>query len=373
MGKLIWYISVTTFGVFIVLITLSNYLLYLYSNRSILNNYRIVGSLLERPQWWQKAANASNIIGQDGASSSFLPDGNVMWIFGDTVLNCTIDGCGWGWSMVTNSAMILQMENGTVIDAFYPSDSGFARQIVPYETTEEQSLFGIWPGAGILVGQQSYLYWEVVNRGNGPWGFSHYAYGKGKAVGTDNNLNFSRLYPDDTSDPASVDCSVLDVDGQYVYFFILNKDPIMPWNDVFIARTLSSQMDTPNRIHSYWTGFGDSFSEKISLKESPAIVSAFGAQISVNWNEFLQQYCMLSTLLGHQVQVLTSQNPWGPWSLPVTVFDIPSYLLASGWPYCAYWHPELWQDRGRIMVFSFCITEGGDGLPYLASVEFNSK
>lgn len=36
---------------------------------------------------------------------------------------------------------------------------GYARQIVPYESSETPNAYGIWPGAGILVDNQVYMYW----------------------------------------------------------------------------------------------------------------------------------------------------------------------------------------------------------------------
>jgi hypothetical protein len=114
------------------------------------------------------------------------------------------------------------------------------------------------------------------------------------------------------------------------------------------------------------------FDESATLETADALVSGFGAQISVYWNAHLQQYCMLSA--GNTIQIRTSKTLWGPWSKATDVFDVPSELAGDGLIYCAYFHPELWQNNGQTMVFTYCITDGnGDGLPYMVEISLLPK
>lgn len=86
---------------------------------------------------------------------------------------------------------------------------------------------------------------------------------------------------------------------------------------------------------------------------------------SVEWNEHLAQYVVLSTGDDH-VSVWYSSAPQGPFTLQnryiynQTVFSIITH---------AYFHKELWRDGGRVMIFSYC-TDGNSGsLPHLAQIE----
>lgn len=44
----------------------------------------------------------------------------------------------------------------------------------------------------------------------------------------------------------------------------------------------------------------------------------------------------------------------------------------GGSAYAAYWHPELFKDGGRTMVFSVCMSNAGDSKPYLGQVTLAS-
>jgi len=322
---------------------------------SVLDNYRIKSEIVERPSWWLNAVKNSKITGQDGCSSIVF-ENSALWIFGDTLLNCT--ECGWGWKMISNTALIITFKNGTVDTAFYPTDQyGYATEVVPYQSDEDPSKFGIWPGAGLTVGNLTYVFWETINRGNGPWGFSHYAYGKG--VWNPSTFNFSRVHPDDTTSQVQVNSPILSQDGQNVYVFAPTTDKIQ---GTVVART--SVKDFQSRVESYSFWDGSSFSATFSGAKKIYYGQELG---SVIWNPFLKQYLML--IAGQTFGVLTAPNVWGPWSHTVSVLQLPSNM-SSALVYATYWHPELWRENGRVMVFTFCLTEG-DPLPYMVEISLS--
>lgn len=40
----------------------------------------------------------------------------------------------------------------------------------------------------------------------------------------------------------------------------------------------------------------------------------------------------------------------------------------GGLVYCAYFHPELWRENGRVMVFTYCVSGGKNRLKVLIYV-----
>ena len=53
---------------------------------------------------------------------------------------------------------------------------------------------------------------------------------------------------------------------------------------------------------------------------------------------------------------------------PSQVYDT-SLSTSGGNAYAAYFHPEFFEEGGRVMMISVCIGGAGDSKPYLAKIE----
>lgn len=66
----------------------------------------------------------------------------------------------------------------------------------------------------------------------------------------------------------------------------------------------------------YWDGT----SFDTDMEGAAALVTGFGAQVSVVWNDYVQAWCMLdSGFFSTKLTVRTARSVTGPWSQPVQV------------------------------------------------------
>jgi hypothetical protein len=71
---------------------------------------------------------------------------------------------------------------------------------------------------------------------------------------------------------------------------------------------------------------------------------------------------------GRQVNARTAPAPHGPWSVGFKIFTLPDHL--NGEILHTYFHPEFFEEQGKVMYFSFCLLGGNsDNLPYFVKVE----
>lgn len=86
---------------------------------------------------------------------------------------------------------------------------------------------------------------------------------------------------------------------------------------------------------------------------------------SVEWNEYMGQYVMLSAH-ENQVHVWHSSTPYGPFTINTSLAFTQT---VSKRVTHTYFHKEMWRGAGRIMVFTYC-TDGNSGsLAHLAEIE----
>jgi len=132
-----------------------------------------------------------------------------------------------------------------------------------------------------------------------------------------------------------------------------------------MARIHTSKILDANQNLEFFTG---SEWNEVTVDAASTIIPFQGPQVSIKWNEYLQSFVTTSIGSNGDIYFYTAPKPWGPWSWPVLVHSIPVEKLMEGWAYCIYLHPELFRENGRIMAFTYCLTNGGDGLPHLVEV-----
>lgn len=57
--------------------------------------------------------------------------------------------------MISNTALILTVENGTIVNCQYPADNGYATPII----VDVSSNIGSSPTSGVTIGDSVYIYW----------------------------------------------------------------------------------------------------------------------------------------------------------------------------------------------------------------------
>jgi hypothetical protein len=90
------------------------------------------------------------------------------------------------------------------------------------------------------------------------------------------------------------------------------------------------------------------------------LVSNVPGQVSVAWNPYLKKYVMASSSdfsRPRKIRFFLADAPCGPWGSPVWRIEVPKCRQGKRVKlvYCAYLHPELCRENGRVMNLTFSV------------------
>lgn len=312
---------------------------------------------------WNESHARASIISQDGGESFTVP-GGAIWAFGDTfkgsrsadgtphfaggAISCAIAFLGEHARSYPPAFNYLVSSNGGAISPF---------EFLPGERPTER--YRIWPLGGIHVNGQCYLFYSLIEVfGNGQWDFRGVASGLGRsavALGP-----YERLQPHGDWRFPVAPTQVIEADG-WLYLFEIRE--FSGKQGVALARVRPEKIEDPGS-YEFYAGAGPKFS---SRKEAAALlVGNVPGQVSVAWNPYLQKYVMVSSSdFKHprEIRFLVADAPYGPWSPPVARMEVPQYAQGKRveMVYCAYLHPELFREDGRVMnlTYSTGLRNGG--------------
>lgn len=310
---------------------------------------RFLGSL------WNEAHARASIVSQDGGESFEVP-GGAIWAFGDTFkgsrsANGTPHFAG---GAISCAIALLNEKSRTYPPAFNYLVSSNGDAVSPFEFLPDERPTGryrIWPLGGIYVNGKYYLFYSLIEVfGDGPWDFRGVASGLGRstvALGP-----YERLQPKGSWHFPVEPTQVIAADG-WLYLFGIQE--FNKKQGVGLARVRPEQIEDPS-AYEFYAGAGPKFS---SHKEDMALlVGNVPGQVSVAWNSYLQKYVMVSSSdFNHprEIRFLVADTPFGPWSPPVARVETPPYAQGKRveMVYCAYLHPELFRENGRVMNLTY--------------------
>ncbi len=141
---------------------------------------------------------------------------------------------------------------------------------------------------------------------------------------------------------------MIEADG-WLYLFGIKE--FKGTQGVALARVRPEKIEDP-AAYEFYTGAGPEFSPR--KEAATVLVKNVPGQVSVAWNPYLQKYVMASSSdFGHprEIRFLVADAPYGPWSPPVARIEVPEYRQGKRveMAYCAYLHPELFRENGRVM------------------------
>ena len=149
--------------------------------------------------------NAVGVTGADGATSTVLPSGDALWVFGDTVEGPfkTIHGLDLTPLRSNTAAMVSEQDVVKGIKEFRflaTADGQRPRQIVPFAADEDPSVHRVWAVHGVCLGMRIYLYYHRITLLKGVDVFANFKLdGMGIARADVANMEFTRLTaPDGT-------------------------------------------------------------------------------------------------------------------------------------------------------------------------------
>jgi hypothetical protein len=335
----------------------------------VIDRYRV--RTTERKAFWMEAAQRAHVLFQDGGMSIPLPDGSAFWTFGDTFYGHgkNKDGSDKIDGAVSSSVCRVRLTANGPTAEYFTNGRGQVDFLLPLDSSESWDKHRVWPTGGAHVDGATYLYFSRVTL-NEKTTFGFEDDGAGLAKATGESWKFDRLLMPHSEPPLPVSpvCVLARQDDLYLYY--IEKTGKLE-SAVFLARVPAAQAGDPV-AYRFWSGKGDCF--LAAKKDSVALVNDIWGQASVVWNNFLNRYVMMHVgnvfNAPRSIYLRTSETCWGPWSIPTHVMDLPGKLGKDfeGLIYCAYLHPELFRENGRLMSFTYCTVQKL-GNPKLMEIE----
>jgi hypothetical protein len=319
------------------------------------NGFKIVQTNFLGSLWDESYARAG-IISQDGGQSFEIPGGG-LWAFGDTfkgsrsadltphyaggAVSCSIASLGQDARHYPPTFDYLVSSNSGVVSPFN------------YFTNESPVRYRIWPGAGIYVNGRYYLFYSLIEiYGSGTWDFR--SVGSGLARSSVALGSYERLQPQGNwRFPVEPSC-IIAADG---WLYLYQVGEAHGKQGTLVARVRPEKIEDPT-AYEFYTGLGPQFS---SRKDAASLlVKNTPGQVSVAWNAYLHKYVMASSSdFSHprRIRFLVADAPCGPWSRPVAPIEVPKERQGKrvNLVYCAYLHPELFRENGRVMNLTYSL------------------
>lgn len=287
--------------------------------------------------------NGGGWTGGDGAYSIPLPDGRILWTFGDSFLGTVNPDYSRSGPLVNNLFVIQDGDELTTLQG--GTEQNPEAYVRPFGNPDHY----YWPGDGLVLGNRVYIFMQRIRPTGqaGVFSFEH--------IGTDMAV-FS--LPDlQLVDQIKISRSLDILTGVSVF---RENDFIY----IYSSRTTFGKNALLSRISvddlsevQYWNGSAWA----TELVETAYLLKGNGQALSVSnqFKAFKQDgsYRLLvqDDFFGSNVKVYQSDNPAGPWGNPVAVYDTPETGADGGniFTYNAFAHPHIIHpEKGMLMTYS---------------------
>ncbi|MET4611908.1 hypothetical protein ABIC28_002900 [Rhodococcus sp. PvR044] len=274
----------------------------------------------------------ANVLGTDLGIMWDNGNGEVLTAFGDSAglgIPNLMNGSLWSWrSNTLFRSADRNLADGMSFDSSPRDFLGQAKELIPSPKIPFVEISRI-PTAGVAVDGVQYMsLMSVKNWGEpGQWDTNY----SGLAFSTDNGENWT-VAPE-TNRPATAgnrnfQMSAFVKDGGFVYQY---GTPPGRGGLVHLARVPEKQIRDLG-AYEYWNGHEW---KKGDPNAAAPIVFGGVAELSVQYNQFLGQYLMLTTDNFNSVVMRRSPSPTGPWGPPEVLLEARELPTAYG----AYIHP----------------------------------
>lgn len=307
--------------------------------------------------------NQVGVTGADGATSTVLPSGDSLWVFGDTIEGPfkTIHNLELTGFRSNTAALAPKQDTSQGIKRFSflaDPDGKRPRQIVPFAADEDPSVHRVWAIHGLCVGQQIYLFYHRITLLKGVDVFINFKLdGMGIARADVDELKFERLTaPDGTREFWKGD------EPTFGVFVEQAGDFIYLWGSLatgmHLARTRAQSIDD---LASYEylveapTANQPNVEPRWSKEFQPTAVlfDSVPNEMSASYNRYLQKYVAFHSLHRENKLVMrTAPAITGPWSEGKVVYR-PEQLKDTDLIYAVKEHPELARADGQILYLTF--------------------
>jgi hypothetical protein len=320
--------------------------------------------------------NPIGVTGADGATSLILPNGEALWVFGDTVEGPfeSIRGLDLAPLRSNTGAVVPRQDVSEGVKAFRflaTPDGKRPRQLVPFAEGENSAKTRLWAIHGACVDKRVYLFYHRIALKDGVDVFVDFKLeGMGLARADVATLEFTRL--------TAADGTREFWKGEQPTFGVWverDGDTLYLWGNLmtgmFLARTPAERVE---ELAAY-----EYLVEAPTLKRpdvkprwakefSPGAVlfDSVPNEMSAAYNAHLGKHAAFHALAGEgKIVMRTAPVRTGPWSAPVVVYE-PKRAAETDLIYAAKEHPELARDGGRRVYLTF--VNSGVYLPEMIEV-----
>jgi len=308
--------------------------------------------------------NPLRITGQDGATSTQLPNGDAFWLFGDTIEGPfeTIRNLDLT-EVVSSTASIVPVQDVSQgikqFEYLKSTDGSRPRQVVEFDESEHKSTHRLWPIHSVCVKNTIYAYYHKITMDPEVDVFETFELnGMGIARARVGEYRFERLpAPDGTKefwkgDQPGFGVFIEKLTDGYLYLWGSF------WTGMFLART---RPETIEDLASYEylvsapTLASPETKPVWSKKFEPTAVLFDGVpnELSVAYNPYLQCHIAIHVLnRENKLALRTSPSILGPWSEP-EIFFRPQMKKADDLFAAGKEHPELRKEQGRVLYITY--------------------
>ena len=294
------------------------------------------------------------ITGVDGIYSILLPNGNSLWIFGDTFLGTVnedgsrdkIDPIFIRNSVAVQSAYNLRTyygkTNNRETSFLIPPDA-------PVGAVFSEDSLWFWPGYAFVYGKEVKIFLSsFYQKSEGGWGFQW----TGTWIASVDYETMELISLDKIEIPTNTEIhwghAVCDEADDFLYVYGLGSGK--PYV-ARISKEFNGQAVVKNANNwMYYDG-------KSWMKDINDIVPMddFGGSEQFSIFKIGNKFVYLSQGGGFSngIFTLNSSTPYGPWSKPKKIYEVPAFDNKNVFAYNALAHPQFTKE-GKLLV-SFCV------------------
>lgn len=312
----------------------------------------------------QFLGNAVNITGQDGATSCRLPDGDSLWLFGDSVEGPfeSIRHHDLTEVLSNTASIVPKQDYSEGIKKYrYLTEPGGerARQVIKFDATEDRSRHRLWPIHSTCVGKSIYAFYHKITMDPKRDVFETFELnGMGIARAKIGGYQFERLLaPDGTKEYWKGDQPGFGVFAEQLpdgYLYLWGCF----WTGMFLARTRVETIeqldryeylvDAPTRQHPnrkpVWSP---------KFANAAVLFDNVPNELSVSYNPYLKRHVAIHVLgRKNQLAIRTAPQIFGPWSAPEVFYRAPR-IREDDLFTAAKEHPEMRGENGRRMYVTY--------------------
>jgi hypothetical protein len=307
--------------------------------------------------------NELGITGADGATSTVLPSGDSLWLFGDTVEGPFKSIRGLDLTRLrSNTGAIVPKQDAThgIKNFRFLSDESAKRprQIVPFASDEDPAVNRIWAMHGVTVGPSVFVFYHRITLLKGVDVFINFQLdGMGIARADVGDLRFKRLVAPDGSR-----LFWKGAEPTFGVFITVADDYVYIWGSLATGMHLArvrprsiedlasyeylveaSDRSEPNRLPRWSKRF----------QPTAKLFDSVPNEMSAAYNPYLRKYVAYHSLhRENKIVVRTAEKLTGPWSEAQLVYR-PERISDTDLIYAAKEHPELARAGGRVQYVSY--------------------